>query len=121
MDEAKFEFGTEKNPIVLEKINTPRPLISRCVRFNPEARNSSELVSIDFTSNPHSAIIDAPSTSVIEGNRAKVLAWYDNEFGFSNRLVELVEMIGNSMWIEPIHLFSHFIWDIWMNSLCDPV
>lgn len=48
MDEAKFEFGTEKNPIVLEKINTPRPLISRCVRFNPEARNSSELVSIDF-------------------------------------------------------------------------
>jgi glyceraldehyde 3-phosphate dehydrogenase len=56
-----------------------------------------ELVSIDFTSNPHSAIVDAPSTSVIQGNLAKVLAWYDNEFGFSNRLVELIEMIGQTM------------------------
>lgn len=56
-----------------------------------------ELVSTDFTSNPHSAIVDAPSTSVIQGNLAKVLAWYDNEFGFSNRLVELIEMIGKPM------------------------
>lgn len=48
MKTPKLEFGTETNPLILEKINTPRPLISRCVRFNPEARNSSELVSIDF-------------------------------------------------------------------------
>lgn len=45
---AKLEFGTETNPLVLEKINTPRPRISRCVRFNPEARDSTEPVSIDF-------------------------------------------------------------------------
>ncbi|WP_156803893.1 hypothetical protein [Alishewanella aestuarii] len=48
MKTSEFEFGTETNPLVLEKINTPRPRISRCVRFNPEARNSLEPVSIDF-------------------------------------------------------------------------
>jgi len=52
------------------------------------------LVSIDFNHNPHSAIIDAQSTMVIGGNLAKVLAWYDNEWGFSCRMVELIEIIG---------------------------
>jgi glyceraldehyde 3-phosphate dehydrogenase len=56
-----------------------------------------ELVSIDFNGNPHSAILDAPTTAVIQDNMAKILAWYDNEFGFSNRLVELVEMVGKSL------------------------
>ncbi len=53
-----------------------------------------ELVSIDFNHNPHSAIIDAKSTMVIDGDLAKVLAWYDNEWGFSCRMVELIELIG---------------------------
>jgi glyceraldehyde 3-phosphate dehydrogenase len=52
------------------------------------------LVSVDFNHNPHSAIIDAQSTMVIGGNLAKVLAWYDNEWGFSCRMVELIEIIG---------------------------
>ena len=56
-----------------------------------------ELVSIDFNGNPHSAILDSPTTAVIQGNMAKVLAWYDNEYGFSNRLVELVELVGKSL------------------------
>lgn len=47
------------------------------------------LVSIDFNHNPHSATVDALSTSVVEGRMVKVLAWYDNEWGYSNRLVEL--------------------------------
>ncbi|MDN5293018.1 MAG: hypothetical protein PWQ91_595 [Eubacteriales bacterium] len=47
------------------------------------------LVSVDFNGNPHSSIIDGPSTMVIEGNLAKVVAWYDNEWGYSNRLVDL--------------------------------
>ncbi|HIE25998.1 TPA: type I glyceraldehyde-3-phosphate dehydrogenase [Candidatus Poribacteria bacterium] len=47
------------------------------------------LVSIDFNHNPHSAIVDALSTSVVEGRMVKALAWYDNEWGYSNRLVEL--------------------------------
>lgn len=47
------------------------------------------LVSIDFNGNPHSSIIDGPSTKVIGGKLAKILSWYDNEWGFSNRMVEL--------------------------------
>jgi glyceraldehyde 3-phosphate dehydrogenase len=49
-----------------------------------------ELVSADFLHNSHSAILDAPSTMVITGRTAKVLAWYDNEWGYSCRVVDLV-------------------------------
>ncbi len=48
------------------------------------------LVSIDFNGNPHSSIVDGPSTKVIGGKLAKILSWYDNEWGFSNRMVELM-------------------------------
>ncbi|HJX12107.1 MAG TPA: type I glyceraldehyde-3-phosphate dehydrogenase, partial [Dehalococcoidales bacterium] len=48
-----------------------------------------ELVSLDFKGNPHSSIIDAPSTMVIGGNMVKILAWYDNEWGYSCRLGDL--------------------------------
>jgi glyceraldehyde 3-phosphate dehydrogenase len=47
------------------------------------------LVSVDFKGDPHSSIVDGPSTTVIGGNLLKVLAWYDNEWGFSNRMVEV--------------------------------
>jgi glyceraldehyde 3-phosphate dehydrogenase len=49
-----------------------------------------ELVSLDFKGNSHSSIIDAPSTMVIGGNMVKILAWYDNEWGYSCRLGDLV-------------------------------
>ncbi len=52
------------------------------------------LVSRDFNGNPHSAIVDGLSTYVIDRNLVKVLAWYDNEWGYSHRLVELVEYIS---------------------------
>ena len=48
-----------------------------------------ELVSTDFRGNSHSAIVDLPLTDVVGGNLIKVVAWYDNEWGYSNRLVEL--------------------------------
>lgn len=48
-----------------------------------------ELVSIDFRGNSHSAVVDLPLTDVVGGNLVKVVAWYDNEWGYSNRLVEL--------------------------------
>ncbi len=43
-----------------------------------------ELVSVDFNGNPHSSIVDLPSTAVVDGNMVKVLAWYDNEWGYSS-------------------------------------
>ena len=51
------------------------------------------LVSVDFRGNPASAIFDAESTMVIDGNMVKVLAWYDNEWGYSCRLVDLASYI----------------------------
>lgn len=52
------------------------------------------LVSVDFKGNSHSSIIDALSTQVIDGNMVKILSWYDNEWGYSVRTVEVVEMMG---------------------------
>jgi glyceraldehyde 3-phosphate dehydrogenase len=54
-----------------------------------------ELVSMDFKGNPASAIIDAPSTMVIGGNMVKVVAWYDNEWGYSCRLADLATYIAD--------------------------
>src|SRR6187399_1196789 len=51
------------------------------------------LVSIDFRGNPHSSIIDAPYTKVMDGDFVKVLSWYDNEWGYSNRCVDLLRML----------------------------
>lgn len=58
------------------------------------AVTEEELVSSDFKGNSHSAIIDLPLTNVVAGNLVKVVAWYDNEWGYSNRLVELVADAG---------------------------
>lgn len=52
------------------------------------------LVSIDFNGNPHSSIVDAGCTKVIDGSMVKVISWYDNETGFSCRVVDLIKMIG---------------------------
>lgn len=56
-----------------------------------------ELVSSDFKGNPHSAIVDLPLTSVVGGNLVKVVAWYDNEWGYCNRLVELTADVAKSV------------------------
>jgi glyceraldehyde 3-phosphate dehydrogenase len=52
------------------------------------------LVSVDFRKNAHSSILDAPYTSVIEGNMVKLLSWYDNEWGYSSRVVDLIKYIA---------------------------
>jgi glyceraldehyde 3-phosphate dehydrogenase len=48
------------------------------------------VVSIDFNGNPHSSIVDSQLTKVIEGRMAKVIAWYDNEWGYSSRIRDLI-------------------------------
>ena len=55
------------------------------------------LVSVDFKDDPRSAIIDAPSTMVVDGTSVKVLAWYDNEIGYVNRMMELARKVGQSL------------------------
>lgn len=58
------------------------------------AVTEEELVSSDFKGNSHSCIVDLPLTAVTDGNLVKVVAWYDNEWGYSNRLVELTADIS---------------------------
>jgi glyceraldehyde 3-phosphate dehydrogenase len=57
------------------------------------AYSTEELVSIDFKGNPNSSIVDAPCTKVMDGNFVKVLSWYDNEWGYSNRCVDLLRLL----------------------------
>ena len=56
-----------------------------------------ELVSKDFTGNPHSSMVDAGFTKVIDGNLVKVIAWYDNEWGYSCRVRDLIGFVGKSL------------------------
>src|SRR5687768_11020511 len=53
-----------------------------------------ELVSSDFIGDPHSCIIDGKSTSVVDGLLLKVSGWYDNEWGYSSRCVDLIKVVG---------------------------
>ncbi|MBI4445731.1 MAG: type I glyceraldehyde-3-phosphate dehydrogenase [Acidobacteria bacterium] len=57
------------------------------------AYTEEELVSADFKGNPYSAIVDGPFTQVLSKNMVKVLAWYDNEWGYSRRVVDLTEFL----------------------------
>ena len=55
------------------------------------------LVSVDFKGDPHSAIVDAQSTMVLDGTCVKVLAWYDNEVGYVHRMMELAQKVGQGL------------------------
>ena len=56
--------------------------------------SDEELVSSDYIGDPHSCTVDLPLTDVVGGNMIKVVAWYDNEWGYSNRLAELTVDFG---------------------------
>jgi glyceraldehyde 3-phosphate dehydrogenase len=57
--------------------------------------NTAPLVSIDFNHNPASSTFDATQTTVVDGELARVLAWYDNEWGFSNRMSDTAALFGS--------------------------
>ena len=59
--------------------------------------SEEELVSCDYIGNPHSVVLDAKSTNVIDGTLVKVSGWYDNEWGYSSRCVDLIEKIGQGL------------------------
>jgi len=61
------------------------------------AYTDEPLVSIDFRMNPNSSIVDLGSTNVLDGNMVKIFSWYDNEWGFSKRVVDLIHLIGRSL------------------------
>ena len=53
-----------------------------------------EIVSVDIVGNPHSCIVDSLSTKVLDGRIVKLMLWYDNEFGYSNRMLDLAAYMG---------------------------
>ena len=59
--------------------------------------SEEELVSSDYIGDPHSCVIDLPLIDVVDGNMVKIVAWYDNEWGYSNRLVELAVDFGKGV------------------------
>jgi glyceraldehyde 3-phosphate dehydrogenase len=55
--------------------------------------STEEIVSSDIVGSPFSSIVDSLLTAVVDGTMVKVVAWYDNEWGYSNRLVDLVQRV----------------------------
>ncbi len=88
-----FVFTSEKNLNLLD-INGVLKKASQTTMKGILACEKAPLTSIDFTGNTHSSIIDTDSTMVIENKMAKVLSWYDNEIGFSHRMIDLAHYVA---------------------------
>ncbi len=85
-----------KKDVTKEDINNALKEAAKSPALNKYLEVTEEpLVSTDFKGNPHSSIVDALSTYVTGGNMVKVLSWYDNEWGYSNRVVDLVEYMNS--------------------------
>lgn len=94
---SDFTFLVERTTTV-EEVNE----VLRAAAKSPPYQGILEvvvtpLVSTDFIKNPHSAIVDLSLTQVTDGDLVKVVAWYDNEWGYSSRLVEMVELVGKTL------------------------
>jgi len=85
-----------KKEATVEEINGAYREAADTYLKNILAVTEEELVSMDFRGNPASAIVDMVLT-MAEGNLAKVVGWYDNEWGYANRLVEMAELISRNM------------------------
>ncbi|MDA1093250.1 MAG: type I glyceraldehyde-3-phosphate dehydrogenase [Acidobacteria bacterium] len=89
---------------LVAQVNTPTTREAVNAAFSAAARgalngilavSTDPLVSIDFKGNPHSSIVDAAYTSVMDGDFVKILSWYDNEWGYSSRCVDLVKFLAD--------------------------
>ena len=77
-----------------EKINAALKKASRGALKGILGYSEEPLVSIDYNGNALSSIVDASCTKVIDGNLVKIISWYDNECGFSQRIIDLIKMVG---------------------------
>lgn len=94
---ADFTFVLKKD-VTVEEVNELFKKVSKEPYYQGIlAVTDEELVSTDFKGDSHSAIVDLKLTAVTGGNMLKVVAWYDNEWGYSNRLVELTADVGKAL------------------------
>src|ERR1700681_4267661 len=84
-------------PVTVESLNASLKRAAEGPMKNILEYTEEELVSADFKGNPHSSIIDSGYTRVVGTNCAKVLAWYDNEWGYSSRCRDLVELLASKL------------------------
>lgn len=92
-------YLTRKNTTI-EKVNRAFVEATKTAKFTNILEVSKEpLVQSDFIGNPASSIVDLPMTNVVDGNLVKVIAWYDNEWGYSNRLVDLAEYLAKKKFV----------------------
>ena len=83
-----------EKPATVESVNAALKQAAEGPLKGILAYTEEELVSVDFRGNPHSSIVDAGYTRVVGGNCVKVLAWYDNEWGYSCRCVDLIKLLA---------------------------
>lgn len=88
-----FTFVLKKN-VTKEQINAALTKAAKTTHKGIVDVTSVPLVSSDFIGNPHSATVDLPLTTVVDGNLVKIIAWYDNEWGYANRLIEMASIMG---------------------------
>ncbi|MES2966698.1 MAG: glyceraldehyde-3-phosphate dehydrogenase, partial [Patescibacteria group bacterium] len=82
-----------KKNVTKEEVNKALVEASRTERFKGVLTTTTEqLVSSDYIGDTHSATVDLSLTNVVGGNLVKVVAWYDNETGYANRLIEIAEL-----------------------------
>tara|TARA_B100001057_G_scaffold500532_1_gene616151 strand:+ start:3347 stop:4354 length:1008 start_codon:yes stop_codon:yes gene_type:complete len=86
-------FNTKKN-LSIEKINSAFVEFSKTNKDNVLKITNEKLVSVDFNHNPASSIIDASLTNIVGKNMGKISAWYDNEWGFSNRMCDIAKYLS---------------------------
>ena len=89
-----FTFNAKKD-MTIDSINEALKKAAGGSLKGVLAVEENELVSVDFNGNPYSSIVDLPSTMVIGSRMAKVLSWYDNETGFSNRMIDMALYMQN--------------------------
>jgi glyceraldehyde 3-phosphate dehydrogenase len=83
-----------EKPATVESVNAALKQAAEGPLKGILAYTEEELVSVDFRGNPHSSIVDSGYTRVVGGNCVKVLAWYDNEWGYSCRCVDLIKLLA---------------------------
>ncbi|MEH7686943.1 glyceraldehyde-3-phosphate dehydrogenase [Bacillus safensis] len=86
-----------KKDVTAEEVNAAFSNASKTSLAGILDYTDEPLVSTDFNTNPYSAVVDGLTTMVMEGRKVKVLAWYDNEWGYSCRVVDLVKFVGAQM------------------------
>ncbi|MGE1095510.1 glyceraldehyde-3-phosphate dehydrogenase [Bacillus altitudinis] len=86
-----------KKDVTAEEVNAAFATASKTSLAGILDYTDEPLVSTDFNTNPYSAVVDGLTTMVMEGRKVKVLAWYDNEWGYSCRVIDLVKFVGSQM------------------------